>query len=125
MQSSISSTSTNSTAASIARSFYALHTHAILMYTLQKWANFIPLTIPFVEATALPLLAPYLSYEKTHTHCYDILPSLELCVKSAFALLIAILEGSHLSEDQVLALSFGLSISNSSSNLSGTATLGN
>lgn len=115
---SINSTSTTSNSCIITNSAsiptYFLYSHAILLDLLHKWACFIPLTIPFVETAVLPLVVPYLVYEDYNSCTNTDKSFLELCTKSAYALLIAILEGSYLSEDQVLALSFGLHKTSSS-----------
>lgn len=106
---------------------YFLYSHAILLDLLHKWACFIPLTIPFVETAVLPLVVPYLIHEDYNSCTPTDKFFMKLCTKSAYALLIAILEGSYLSEDQVLALSFGLYKTSSSSNFIGaipSATLG-
>ena len=106
LQPTNTTTITNSciTANSTLTPTYYMYIHAILLDLLHKWACFIPLTIPFVETAVLPLVVPYLTYEDNNSCPHY----LKHCTKSAYAVLIAILEGSYLSEDQVLALSFGL-----------------
>jgi hypothetical protein len=125
LQSTNTTTITNScftTNSALAPTYY-MYIHAILLDLLHKWACFIPLTIPFVETTVLPLVVPYLTYEDNNSYLHTDTSYLKHCNKSAYALLIAILEGAYLSEDQVLALSFGLHKTSSSNCVGATSSV--
>lgn len=72
--------------------------HTMVLSTVYRWACFIPLCLPLLEAI-LPIVVTYLPYNQ------------HICHKSSQKLLLVIFEGASLTQEQVIALSMGLSTS--------------